>query len=138
LADVTERLSAKDYLAMVAARPAPARRRSKFGNTQSVSETGEKYDSNKERNHHAALEAARHAKDPSQRVVEIILQQKFELIPKQDGERAVNYFADFVVTYADGRREVQDTKSEPTRRDKAYVMKRKLMLRVHGIRIIEL
>lgn len=136
--NVTERLSAKDYLALVAARSTPGRRRNKFGNTQSVSESGEKYDSNKERAHHQALEAARHAKDPSQRVVEIIRQQKFELIPKQDGERAVNYFADFVVTYADGHREVQDTKSEPTRRDKAYVLKRKLMLRVHGIRIIEL
>jgi hypothetical protein len=61
-------------------------------------------------------------------------QVKFELVPKQDGERAVNYFADFV-TFKDGKRvEVVDVKGM---RLPIYIIKRRLMLHVHGIRILE-
>ena len=65
-------------------------------------------------------------------------QVKFELIPSQkvDGkvvERAVNYVADF--TYKqDGKTVVEDTKGFKT---KDYIIKRKLMLWVHGISIQE-
>ena len=75
--------------------------------------------------------------DPSQRVVEVRRQQWFTVIEAQDGERKASYVADFVVTYADGRVEVVDTKSEITRKLPTYVLKRKLMLHVHGIRIRE-
>ena len=68
-------------------------------------------------------------------------QVRFVLIPTQrstDGkliERECSYIADFVYTdNATGRTIVEDTKGVRT---KEYVIKRKLMLRVHGIRINE-
>lgn len=137
MADLTCRMSAADYLATVARPKKTDKRRSKFGNRKTVTQSGEKYDSNKELAHHQVLEAARHAVDPSKRVVAVFRQVRFALIDKQEGERAVAYWADFVVHYADGRKEVHDTKSPPTRLDKAYVIKRKLMLAVHRIRIQE-
>ena len=61
-------------------------------------------------------------------------QVKYELIPKQDGERACNYVADFVYIDADGNTVVEDTKGVRT---DVYRIKKKLMLWVHGIRIKE-
>ena len=65
-------------------------------------------------------------------------QVKFELIPSQriNGkvvERACTYVADFVYSQ-DGQLVVEDTKGFKT---KDYIIKRKLMLHVHGIRIKE-
>ena len=65
-------------------------------------------------------------------------QMPFELIPSQriDGkvvERACNYMADFTY-YKDGQWIVEDTKGFKT---KDYIIKRKLMLKVFGIRIHE-
>lgn len=66
-------------------------------------------------------------------------QKKFELIPKQKGERAVTYICDATyVVVATGERVVEDVKSEITRKLPAYIIKRKLMLYVHGIRIKEM
>ena len=68
-------------------------------------------------------------------------QVPFELIPTQrdkDGtvlERSCHYIADFVYTDHQGNRIVEDTKGVRT---KEYIIKRKLMLRVHGIRIKEI
>lgn len=63
-------------------------------------------------------------------------QVRYELVPAQDGERAVHYVADFVYKYVgtDGTEEVEDVKGVRT---PEYVIKRKLMLKVHGIRIKE-
>lgn len=66
-------------------------------------------------------------------------QVKFELIPSQkiDGkvvERSCTYVADFVYT-ENGKNVVEDTKGFKT---KDYIIKRKLMLHVHGIRIKEI
>jgi hypothetical protein len=61
-------------------------------------------------------------------------QVRFELIPKQPGERAVDYIADFVYLDATGAQVVEDVKGFRTRE---YVIKRKLMLRVHGIKLRE-
>lgn len=69
-------------------------------------------------------------------------QVKYELIPKQQGEhrneRAVTYIADYVydVVMPDGslREVVEDCKGHKT---KDYIIKRKLMLFVHGISIKE-
>ena len=63
---------------------------------------------------------------------------RFELIPSQyrDGrcvERAAHYIADFVYM-EDGKKVVEDTKGFRT---KDYILKRKLMLMVHNIRIKE-
>lgn len=65
-------------------------------------------------------------------------QVKFELIPSQriDGkvvERPCHYIADFVY-FKDGQKVVEDTKGFKT---KDYIIKRKLMLYVHQIRIKE-
>lgn len=68
-------------------------------------------------------------------------QVRFELLPKQCGldgnakERAVHYIADFVYV-RNGKRVVEDVKS-PITRTPAYVIKRKLMLYMHGIEINE-
>ena len=61
-------------------------------------------------------------------------QVKYELIPKQKGERACTYLADFVYKDSDGNTVVEDTKGVRT---DAYKIKRKLMLHIHGIRIKE-
>lgn len=72
-------------------------------------------------------------------IEELELQQEFELIPSQRVggrvvERAVKYRADF--TYKqDGKLVVEDTKGVKT---KDYIIKRKLMLFVHGIQIKEI
>ena len=72
-------------------------------------------------------------------ITDLKRQVKFELIPSQKNEfgkvieRPVTYVADFV--YAkNGKQIVEDVKGFKT---KEYVIKRKLMLYVHGIRIHE-
>ena len=68
------------------------------------------------------------------------LQPSFLLIPKQTDkngkvvERATRYRADFAYLDKTGRYVVEDVKGERTT---AYIMKRKLMLERHGIRIKE-
>ena len=78
-------------------------------------------------------------------------QVKFELIPAQYEpdiinprgkvkkgkliERAVSYIADFVYTDGNGKTVVEDTKGFRT---KDYIIKRKLLLYMHGIRIKEI
>ena len=68
-------------------------------------------------------------------------QVKFVLIPAQEGERECSYVADFVYHEDSGngyiwKQVVEDVKS-PTSRTKDYIIKRKLMLFVHRIRIRE-
>lgn len=75
--------------------------------------------------------------DAQFRVVEYERQKRYCLIAAANGERAVHYVADFVVTYADGRVEVVDVKSVITRRNPVYVIKRKLMAERLGIKIVE-
>ena len=73
------------------------------------------------------------------RIFDLHEQVEFELVPKQEGERAVKYRADFVYfTEASRVPEclvVEDVKGMKT---KDYIIKRKLMLHVHGIRIKEI
>lgn len=71
-------------------------------------------------------------------ITDLQRQVKFELIPSQriDGkvvERPCTYVADFVYKQA-GEKIVEDTKGFRTT---DYIIKRKLMLWVHGIRIRE-
>lgn len=61
-------------------------------------------------------------------------QVRYEVIPEQKGESAVFYIADFVYLRKDGQEVVEDSKGHRT---EAYRIKRKLMLKVHGIRILE-
>ena len=52
-------------------------------------------------------------------------------------EQNAVYTADFVYRDKHGNKVVEDVKSEITRKEADYVLRRKLMLHVHGIRILE-
>lgn len=60
-------------------------------------------------------------------------QVRFEIIPATGGERAAHYVADFVYC-EDGEQVVEDVKGCRT---PEYVLKRKLMMWRHGIKIRE-
>lgn len=98
----------------------------KYGN-KTTEVGGHKFDSRKEARFFLQLQ-----QDPT--VKSIRNQVKYELIPKQQGERACSYVADFVVEYQDGSTVVYDVKGMRTA---LYIVKRKLMLWVHGITIQE-
>ena len=105
----------------------------KYGNRKIIRD-GIEFDSIKECQRYCELKLMQRAGVIS----DLQLQVPFELIPTQriDGkvvERAVNYIADFVYKQ-DGQTVVEDTKGMRT---KDYIIKRKLMLWVHGIRIRE-
>lgn len=67
-------------------------------------------------------------------ITDLQYQVRYTLVPKQPGERAVEYRADFVYKNTAGELVVEDAKGVRT---KDYVIRRKLMLSVHGIRISE-
>lgn len=102
---------------------------SKYGNRKLTAPDGQKFDSVKEYHRYGCLRLLERAGAISN----LRRQVKYELIPKQAGERACNYIADF--TYIqDGKLVVEDVKGVKT---DAYKIKKKLMLWVHGIRIKE-
>ncbi len=111
---------------------------------------GIEFDSRKEAQRYSELQLLARAG----KIANLEMQKRFELIPAQyeqferygkngnrlqDGtrcvERAVYYVADFVYTDEDGRQIVEDTKGVRT---KDYVIKRKLMLYAHGIKVREI
>ena len=105
----------------------------KYGNRKVIHD-GIEFDSVKEAHRYCELKLMQRAGVIS----DLQMQVSFELIPSQrmDGkvvERAVNYIADFVYKQ-DGLTVVEDTKGYKT---PEYIIKRKLMLYVHGIRIRE-
>lgn len=110
-------------------------KRPKYGNVKV-----DGYDSKREARFARQLDQMRLANDPAERVVEVREQVRFELIPPQCDdkgrlvERKCEYVADFVVRFANGVEAVFDAKGVRT---DVYVMKRKLMLQVFGIRIRE-
>ena len=87
-----------------------------------VQENGIKFDSKKELARYNELKLLVKAKEISN----LLMQVKFELIPKQKDERAVSYYADFVYEEK-GQTIVEDVKSFATKKDKAYIIKRKLL-----------
>lgn len=89
------------------------------------------FDSKREAQRYAELQLLQRAG----KIRDLSMQVEFELIPKQDGERACKYKADFVYHMADtGKMMVEDVKGKRTRE---YIIKRKLMLWRHGIKIVE-
>ena len=93
------------------------------------------YDSKREKKRAMELKILRMAGD-----IQCLREQvKFELLPAQRGkdgkviERAVSYIADFVYERG-GTVIVEDAKGMKT---PAYIMKRKMMLFFHGIRVVE-
>ena len=105
--------------------------------SKKITVDGETFDSKKEYNRYQELKLM----EKAGLIRNIKRQKKYMLIPSQYGEngkvieREVSYKADFV--YFDiglNKCVVEDTKGFRT---KDYIIKRKLMLFVHGIRIVE-
>lgn len=90
---------------------------------------GIKFDSRHEAERYAELKLLQR----TGKIRNLRCQVPFELVPKQDGERAVKYIADFVYE-ENGSMVVEDAKGF---RPKDYIIKRKLMLWVLGIRVRE-
>lgn len=120
--------------------------------SKKITRNGITYDSKKEARRHAELLLLQRAG----KISDLQTQVKFELIPAQyesfprysdktgkrlkDGKRcieqSVNYFADFVyLDKATGKKIVEDTKGMRTEK---YIIKRKLMLYIRGIKISEI
>jgi len=97
---------------------------SKFGNIKTNG-----FASKKEARRYAELSL----QNKAGHITDLRTQVSYELIPKQEGERAISYVADFVYRQ-DGKVVVEDAKGFRT---DVYRIKRKLMLWRHGIRILE-
>ena len=118
--------------------------RSKYG-SKKVTVDGVTFDSQKEYRRFrelSLLERAGKITDLQRQITYLLIPCQYEpdTIGKRGGvkrgkllEREVSYVADFVYTQ-DGKTIVEDTKGFKT---KDYIIKRKLMLHVHGIRIKE-
>ena len=100
---------------------------------------GIKFDSRREAARYVELLAMQRAGE----IYGLDCKSLFELIPAQVApsgrkERRVTYVADFAYYRAsDGQRVVEDVKSPVTAKLPAYIIKRKLMLQVHGIEVAE-
>lgn len=111
--------------------------------SQKIVVDGLRFDSKKEYRYFFMLTALMQARDPAVRVVTIERQVYFQLVPAQRDragkllERAMGYYLDFRITYADGRVEHVDVKSPVTRRLPGYISKRKLMLERHNVHVME-
>lgn len=122
---------------------------SKYHSKKTVTKDGKLHASKKEADRWVQLTLLERAG----KIKDLKRQVEFELIPAQyenyprygkkgqrlkDGrrcvERSCKYIADFVYTTAEGELIVEDTKGVRT---PDYVIKRKLLLQVHGIKIIE-
>ena len=110
----------------------------KYG-AQKVEIDGIKFASKHEANRYCELKYL----ERTHMISDLQLQRVFTLIGEQrdkDGkiiERPVKYIADFCYKNEKGETVVEDTKS-PATRTKEYVIKRKLMLSIYGIRIQEI
>lgn len=107
--------------------------RSKYKNKK-VTQNGETFDSAREARRYGELALL----EKVGQITDLQRQVRYALLPSQyvDGkcvERGVNYVADFVYM-ENGVKVVEDTKGVRT---KDYIIKRKLMLYIHGIRIKE-
>jgi hypothetical protein len=114
-----------------------AKKPAKYRNTR-CEHQGVKFDSQRERSHWFHLiqqEAAGLISDLELQVPFVLTDRK----QRDDGtwERASKYVADF--TYIrDGKLVVEDVKSDATRKNRAYVQKRKQMLDKYGITVKEI
>lgn len=107
---------------------------SKYG-SRKVTRDGMTFDSQKEYKRFCELRLL----EKAGKITDLQWQVKFELIPSQRiggkvVERACAYVADFVYM-ENGKKVVEDTKGFKTT---DYIIKRKLMLWVHGIKIKEI
>lgn len=126
---------------------------SKFGNIK-VKRDGKKLDSKREDKHYRDLKKLQE----EGKISNLEIHKKFVLIPTQYAEstevykrgakkgqpkqgklleKECAYYADFTYINEHGDLIVEDTKSEITKKLPEYVIKRKLMLYVHGISVKE-
>lgn len=111
-------------------------KKSKYKSKKTIID-GTTFDSKKEAKRYAELKLLL----KSGQITDLEFQKKFTLIPSQKGEngkvkeRAVTYKADFVYKDKNGKQIIEDTKGFRTAE---YIIKRKLMLYIHGIEIREL
>ena len=117
----------------------------KYKNTKKIV-NGIVFDSKREANRYAELyilEKAGEIKDLKMQVPFVLIPTQYDkdIVTKRGKikrgktlERACVYIADFVYQTKDGETVVEDTKGCKT---KDYIIKRKLMLYVHGIKIQE-
>lgn len=96
---------------------------------------GIEFDSRREAQRYAELKLLERAGE----ITDLRTQVKYTLIPAQKKlsggtERACTYTADFVYRDKSGREIVEDAKGMRTQQ---YIIRRKLMLWVHGIEVIE-
>ena len=87
-------------------------------NNKKTTVDGIKFDSKGEANRYCELKLLERAGEIS----DLKLQPRFELLPKQKDERAINYTADFMYQ-EDGETVVEDFKGKETR---DYIMRRKM------------
>lgn len=98
---------------------------------------GHQFDSEKEAERYSILKLLQNIGE----IYDLELQKEFELIPTQRDEngklleRKCSYRADFCYKTKSGKLVVEDTKGVRT---KEYIIKRKLMLHIHGIHIKEI
>lgn len=92
---------------------------------------GEKFDSKAEASRFIALKRMEEAGI----IKDLRRQVSFEVVPACGKERPVRYVADFTF-HQDGKLIVEDVKSRATK-TREYIIKRKLMLFVHGIKVSE-
>lgn len=102
------------------------KKRSKYGNRR-TEYGGRVFDSAHEAEVYRQLELQMRAGD----LRGVICQQPFQL------PGGVKYIADFIALKNDGTYDVIDAKSDATRKDKAYRIKRRQMKEVLGIEIME-
>lgn len=101
----------------------------KFGNKKVTDASGRKFDSKRERKRAGELELLLKLG----KISDLQYQIRFEVIPKQDGMRAAHYVADFGYV-ENGQVIIEDAKGMKT---PVYILKKKLMLQVHGIAVRE-
>jgi hypothetical protein len=102
-------------------------------NNKKTEYNGKIYDSKKEAKYAQELDNLKKAKDPKEKIVSVAEQVRYLL---QEGftdknnnkHQPIFYIADFVVEYADGRKETIDVKSSATFQTDVYKIKKKLLL----------
>lgn len=112
----------------------PVIRGSKYGNIHTEYK-GRIYDSKKEADYAAELDWCKKASNPKERVLEWTPQVTFQVV--LNDIKICRYIADFKVKYADGREVIIDVKSEATRKNSTYKLKKKLVEAQFGVKIIE-
>lgn len=119
-----ERISVEEYKKI-------NKKRNKY-NAKKTEYNGRVYDSKREADYAKHLEYLRHAKNKAERVDTVNYQVPYNVYVKST--HVFTYFADFEVTYADGRVEVVDAKGFKTA---VYLLKKKCVEAFYKIKIKE-